>query len=100
MAWTPAPKKKYRATLARGLHACSPPMSQQSPQPIITKKRKAPSAKKPRTKLDPAAKRLQRESIEKRILKLESRLDKDRTLLLRYAEDDPETAPAAATTTE
>ena len=66
------------------------------PQSIIAKKKKAPSAKKPRTKLDPTAKKQQRESIEKRILKLESRLEKDRTLLLRYAEDDTEMTPPTA----
>lgn len=57
----------------------------QSPTVLIAKKKTV--NKKPSSKLDPEVKRQRREAIEKRILKLESKLDKDRTLLLRYAED-------------
>jgi hypothetical protein len=58
-----------------------------SPKPVIVKKK---SVKKSASKLDPDVKKQRREIIEKRILKLESKLEKDRTLLLRYAEEKVE----------
>ena len=48
--------------------------------PDTTKK----TASKKSTKLSPAIIKERREVIEKRILKLESKLNKDRALLLRY----------------
>ena len=42
------------------------------------------STSKKSTKLNPAIIKERREVIEKRILKLESKLNKDRALLLRY----------------
>ena len=45
---------------------------------------KKKTASKKSTKLSPAIVKERREVIEKRILKLESKLNKDRALLLRY----------------
>ena len=52
-------------------------MTQTSAKPPSTKK----SAKK---KVDPGIFKQRREAIEKRILKLEGKLNKDRALLVRY----------------
>jgi hypothetical protein len=46
-------------------------------------------AKKKSAKLNPAVLKQRRETIEKRILKLEGKLNKDRALLLRYTEEEP-----------
>ena len=79
-------KKKFRTTLA-DLPDESTSTMPSSPKPVIIKKK---SAKKSSSKLDPEIKKQRRETIEKRILKLESKLEKDRTLLLRYAEEKVE----------
>lgn len=67
------------------------------PSSPIVKKAKSASSKKS-TKLDSETKRQRREVIEKRILKLESKLNKDRTLLLRYT--DTTTEPASVSQEE
>lgn len=46
-----------------------------------------PSKKKSANKLSPAVVKQRRETIEKRILKLEGKLNKDRALLLRYTDE-------------
>jgi len=60
-----------------------------------------PAAKKS-AKLSPAVLKQRRETIEKRIVKLEGKLNKDRTLLLRYtSEESAESGEREeATTTE
>jgi hypothetical protein len=45
------------------------------------------NTKKPAKKVDPGVFKQRREAIEKRIVKLEGKLNKDRALLLRYALD-------------
>ena len=57
--------------------------------PDTTKK----TASKKSTKLSPAIIKERREVIEKRILKLESKLNKDRALLLRYVVVNDEEEP-------
>ena len=64
----------------------SPPRHQ---MPDTTKK----TASKKSTKLSPAIIKERREVIEKRILKLESKLNKDRALLLRYVVVNDEEEP-------
>jgi hypothetical protein len=49
----------------------------------------AAPAKKKSAKLNPAVLKQRRETIEKRILKLEGKLNKDRALLLRYTDEEP-----------
>lgn len=46
------------------------------------------AGKKKSTKLNPTIIKQRREAIEKRIIKLEDKLKKDRTLLLRYTEEE------------
>ena len=60
------------------------------------KKKKSPSSAKKPNRLDPAIRKQRREVIETRILKLEGKLTKDRTLLLRYVEDKDEAEEGAA----
>lgn len=60
-------------------------MSTPPSSPTIAKKT---GKKKTASKLSPEVIKARREAIEKRILKLEGKLSKDRTLLLRYAECD------------
>jgi hypothetical protein len=58
-----------------------------------------PAAKKT-AKLTPAIAKQRREAVEKRIVKLEDKLNKDRALLLRYnaaATDESEESEAATT---
>jgi hypothetical protein len=45
--------------------------------------------KKSAAKLSPTIIKQRRETIEKRILKLEGKLNKDRALLLRYTDEEP-----------
>ena len=60
-----------------------------------------PAAKKS-AKLSPDVIKQRRETIEKRIVKLEGKLNKDRTLLLRYTaeEESAERSEEAVATTE
>jgi hypothetical protein len=58
------------------------------------------TAAKKTAKLNPAIVKQRREAIEKRIVKLEDKLNKDRALLLRYnavATDESEESEAATT---
>lgn len=59
------------------------------------------SSKKPAT-IDPQIIKQRRETVEKRILRLEEKLNKDRALLLRYAatEQDEAVADEAVAATE
>jgi hypothetical protein len=55
-----------------------------SPDTLVAAKKEL-KKKKPHAKLNPEVTKARREAIEKRIMKLEGKLNKDRTLLLRYA---------------
>ncbi len=52
---------------------------------------KGPKKGSPKTKVDPSILKQRREAVEQRILKLEGRLNKDRALLVRYAQATEET---------
>lgn len=61
-------------------------------EPAESKKKSAKKA----PKVTPEILKQRRDTIEKRILRLESKLNKDRALLLRYAEVKEEEEPQAA----
>ena len=63
--------------------------------PLLRRPRRTPhpmtaiNKKKSAAKLSPTIIKQRRETIEKRILKLEGKLNKDRALLLRYTDEEP-----------
>ena len=60
----------------------------------MTASNKPPSKKSAKKKVDPGIVKQRREAIEKRIVKLEGKLNKDRALLLRYTLDEREEEPS------
>ena len=79
--------------MSSALSTMSPPADVPPPAPTtsVGGKKKKSSTKKP-NKMDPAIRKQRREIIETRILKLEGKLTKDRTLLLRYVDEDGSTS--------
>ena len=71
-------EKKAHPALSERPGAWRPPMTTAPPS-----KKKSAAA----NKLNPAVVKQRRETIEKRILKLEGKLNKDRALLLRYTDE-------------
>ena len=61
---------------------------------MTTSKSPSSNKKSAKKKVDPGIVKQRREAIEKRIVKLEGKLNKDRALLLRYTLDEREEEPS------